>query len=166
MSDAPTKPDAASADEIDQRLAELGIELPPPAPPAANYVPTVVAGNLIFVAGQVPVADGKLAYRGKVGRDYDLEQAQQAARLVGINILAQVRAAAGGLARVRCVKLGGFVNCVDDFDQQPAVINGCSDLLVEVLGERGKHARFAVGANVLPFDVPVEIDAIFEIVDD
>lgn len=153
------------SDAIDQRLAELGIELPPPTPPAANYVPTVLSGNLIFVSGQVPVKDGKLAYQGKVGRDYDLEQAKEAARLVGLNILAQVKEAAGGLARVRCVKLGGFVNCVDDFDQQPAVVNGCSDLMVEVLGERGRHARFAVGANVLPFDVPVEIDAIFEIVE-
>ncbi|HVS14734.1 MAG TPA: RidA family protein [Thermoanaerobaculia bacterium] len=152
------------SDSIDARLEELGIELPAPASPAANYVPAVVTGHLIFVSGQVPVKDGKLAYRGKVGRDYDLEQAKEAARLVGLNILAQVRAAAGGLEGVRCVKLGGFVNCVDDFDQQPAVINGCSDLMVEVLGDKGRHARFAVGANVLPFDVPVEIDAVFELI--
>ena len=152
---------------IEQRLTDLGIELPEIPAPAANYVPFVVTGNQVFVSGQVPVADGKLAYRGKVGegQKYSLEEGQQAARLCAINILAVVRAACDGdLERVtRCVKLGGFVNCPPDFDQQPQVINGASDLMVDVLGERGRHARFAVGSNVLPFDVPVEIDAVFEI---
>ena len=152
---------------IAERLATLGIELPEPAAPAANYVPYVRTGHQIFVSGQVPVRDGKLAYRGKVGLDYDLDEAVQAARLVAINILAVVRAACDGdLERVtRCVKLGGFVNCTDDFERHSAVINGASDLMVDVLGEAGKHARFAVGTNSLPFNVPVEIDAVFQIND-
>ncbi len=150
---------------VSERLAELGIELPDPVAPVATYVPFVKVGALVFVSGQVPVKDGKLAYRGKVGQVYELDQAREAARLVGINILAVVKAACDGdLERVRrCVKLGGFVNCTPDFVHQPAVINGASDLMVEVLGDKGRHARFAVGTNVLPFDVPVEIDAIFEI---
>lgn len=153
------------AETVEERLARLGIELPDPVAPVATYVPYVVTGNLVFISGQVPVKDGKLAYRGKVGDTYDLEQAKGVARLVGLNILAVAKAACDGdLEKVsRCVKLGGFVNCTPDFDQQPAVINGASDLMVEVLGEKGRHARFAVGANVLPFDVPVEIDAVFEI---
>ena len=115
------------------------------------------------MSGQVPVVDGKLEYRGKVGRDFDVDQAAACARVVGINILAAVKAACDGdLERVvRCVKLGGFVNCAPDFLEHPAVINGCSDLMVEVLGDRGRHARFAVGAPSLPFGVAVEIDAIF-----
>ena len=150
---------------VKERLADLGIELPQPAAPAANYVPFVKTRHEVFISGQVPVRDGQLAYRGKVGADYSIEQAQEAARLVAINILAVAREACGGdLEKVkRCVKLGGFVNCSADFDQHPAVINGASDLMVAVLGDAGKHARFAVGANSLPFNVPVEIDAVFEI---
>ena len=150
---------------VKERLAALGLVLPAPAAPAANYVPYVRTGSLVFVSGQVPVKDGRLAYRGKVGVEYSLEEAQEAARLVGVNIVAVVAAACDGdLERVRrCVKLGGFVNCSDDFDNHPAVINGASDLMVEVFGDKGRHARFAVGANKLPFDVPVEIDAVFEV---
>ncbi len=150
---------------IDERLAELNIELPAAPSPAANYVPFVISGGLVFISGQVPMRDGKLEYRGKVGSEFTLEQGKDCARLVAINILSVLRAACDGdLDRVRrCVKLGGFVNCTDDFDQQPQVINGASDLMVEVLGEAGRHARFAVGTNVLPFNVAVEIDAIFEI---
>ena len=148
-----------------ERLEALRIDLPEPAAPAANYVPFVRTGSLVFGSGQVPVRDGKLAYRGKVGVDYSLEEAQEAARLVGVNIVAVVAAAChGDLERVRrCVKLGGFVNCSDDFENHPAVINGASDLMVGVFGEKGRHARFAVGTNKLPFNVPVEIDAVFEI---
>ena len=150
---------------VKQRLEALGLELPEAAAPAANYVPYVRTGSLVFVSGQVPVAGGRLAYRGKVGADYSLEEAQAAARLVGVNIVAVLRDACGGdLERVRrCVKLGGFVNCSDDFENHPAVINGASDLMVAVFGERGRHARFAVGTNKLPFNVPVEIDAVFEV---
>jgi enamine deaminase RidA (YjgF/YER057c/UK114 family) len=150
---------------IDDRLSELGIVLPPAAAPAANYVPFVVSGNLVYISGQVPFQAGELAYRGKLGRDFSIEEGQAAAHLVGLGILAQLREACGGeLDRVRrCVQLQGFVNGTDDFTQQPAVINAASDLMVEVFGDAGRHARFAVGANALPFDVAVEIAAVFEI---
>ncbi len=153
------------AETIQERLEAAGIEVPDVAAPAANYVPWVRSGNLVFISGQVPVKNGKILYRGKVGRGVNPQEANAAARLVGLNILGALKAALGGdLERVRrCVKLGGFVNCVPEFDQQPMVVNGASDLMVEALGERGRHARFAVGTNVLPFDVPVEIDAVFEV---
>lgn len=151
--------------KTDSRLAELGIELPPAPAPAANYVPWVRSGNLVFISGQVPLEDGKLAHVGKVGAKYDVDEAKACARLAGLNVLAVLREACDGdLDRVlRCVKLGGFVNCTPEFGEHPAVVNGASDLMVEVLGARGKHARFAVGAPALPFDVPVEVDAVFEV---
>jgi enamine deaminase RidA (YjgF/YER057c/UK114 family) len=150
---------------IDKRLRELQITLPEPAAPAANYVPYVLAGSLVHVAGQVPVSGKGLEFQGKVGVDFSIEEGQQAARLCALNIIAQIRAAAGGdLDRVhRIVKLGGFVNCPPEFDQHPKVINGASDLMVEVFGDRGRHARFAVGAPSLPFNVAVEIDAVAEL---
>lgn len=150
---------------IDARLEELGITLPKPSTPAANYVPFVVTENLVFISGQVPVGPDGLMYQGKVDRDVNAEDAQAAARLCGLNIIAQVKAACGGdLDRVvRCVKLGGFVNGTPDFEHHPAIINGASDLMVEVFGDKGRHARFAVGAGNLPFNVAVEIDAVFEI---
>jgi enamine deaminase RidA (YjgF/YER057c/UK114 family) len=153
------------AGRIEQRLKELSIELPKAAAPAANYVPTVRAGDLLFVSGQVTVKDGQFTFVGKLGRDYTLEQGQQAARLCAINVLAQVKAALDGdLDRVkRCVKLTVFVNSVDDFTDQPKVANGASDLLVEVLGDAGRHARSAIGVNVLPLDLAVEVEAIFEV---
>ncbi len=149
----------------DARLATLKIELPNPAAPAANYVPTVIAGNLLFVAGQITIFNGELRYLGKLGADIDVETGKQAARLCGLNIISQARAALGGsLDRVkRCVKVGGFVNCMPDFIEHPQVVNGASDLMVEVFGDAGKHARFAVGAVSLPRGVSVEVDAIFEI---
>lgn len=149
---------------IEQRLAEKNIVLPTVAAPAANYVPTVQSGNLLFVSGQIPMLNGQIQYQGKVGKDFTLEQAQACARLCGLNILAQTKAALGSLDRVkRVVKLGGFVNCVDGYADQPKVINGASDLMVEVFGDAGRHARFAVGTNALPLNVAVEIDAILEI---
>ncbi len=151
---------------IEARLKELKITLPTPAKAAANYVPYVISGKQVFVAGQVPFnAEGKLDLIGKVGTDFTVEQGQEAARLCGLNILAQVKDACGGdLERiVRCVKLGGFVNCPPEFGDHPAVINGASNLMVDVLGDKGRHARFAVGAPSLPFNVAVEIDAVFEI---
>jgi enamine deaminase RidA (YjgF/YER057c/UK114 family) len=153
------------AGKIEKRLKELNIVLPPAPAPAANYVPWTIAGKTVFVAGQLPMADGQLRYPGKVGRDVDMEQAKAAARIVALNLIAQVKAAAGGdLDRVaRCLKLGAFVNCVDGFADQPQVVNGASDLMVEVFGESGKHARFAVGVNALPRNAAVEIDAIFEL---
>ena len=152
------------AGAIDARLEELGIELPEPAAPVANYVAYVVTGNLIFVSGQVPIAGGEFKYVGKVGGELSVEDGQAAARLCGINIIAQVKQALGGdLDRVtRVVKLGGFVNSTPDFTQQPQVINGVSDLIAEVFGDKGKHARAAVSAGSLPVGVAVEVDAVVE----
>jgi enamine deaminase RidA (YjgF/YER057c/UK114 family) len=153
------------AGTIDARLAQLKIELPNAAAPAANYVPFVRTGNLLFTAGQLCVWNGERRFVGKLGREYTIEQGQQAARLAGLNILAQVKAALDGdLDRiVRCVKLSGFVNSMADFTEQPQVVNGASNLMVEVLGDAGRHARTAVGVNVLPFDITVEIDTVFEV---
>lgn len=152
---------------IQDRLAELGVRLPAAPAPAANYVPAVRAGNLLFVAGQVPVQDGKAQYLGKVGAELSVEDGQQAARLCAINVLAQVAQALGGdLGRVvRCVRVGGFVNAVPEFTEHPKVVNGASDLLVAVFGEAGRHVRTAVGAGSLPRGVAVEVEAVFEIRD-
>jgi enamine deaminase RidA (YjgF/YER057c/UK114 family) len=150
---------------IDKKLAELGIALPTPMKPVANYVPWVQTGNLVFVSGQGAVRDGKIEHQGKLGDTLTLEDGVASARLTAINVLAQVREACGGnLDRVkRVVKLLGFVNCTADFGDQPKVINGASDLMVEVFGEKGRHARSAVGAPALPFNLSVEVEAIFEI---
>ncbi len=150
---------------IDQRLAELGIELPRAVAPAANYVPFVVSGKHVFVAGQIPVDSGNIMYRGRLGDGMTVDDGYQAARLCALNIIAQVREACGGnLDRVvRCVKLGGFVNSTPDFTDQPKVLNGASDLMIEVFDDKGRHARFAVGAPALPLGVAVEVDAVFEI---
>ena len=152
------------AGQIDARLKELGIALAEPPAPRANYVGYVVTGNLIFTAGQVPLKDGKLEFIGKLGRDMTVEQGYEAAKLCAINVLANVKAALGGdLERVvRCVKLTGFVNSTPDFPDHPKVINGASDLIVAVLGDKGKHARSAVGMGNLPFGVATEVEGIFE----
>ncbi|NQU61984.1 MAG: RidA family protein [Rhodospirillales bacterium] len=151
--------------KIDARLAELGIELPEAATPVANYVPFVVTGNLVFVSGQVTLWDGERKFIGQVGKDFDIDEGYQAARLCGLNLIAQVREACGGdLDRVkRVVKLGGFVNATPDFNDHPKVINGASDLMVDVFGDAGKHARFAVGAPSLPLGMAVEVDGVFEV---
>ena len=153
------------AGAIDARLQELGIELPEAAAPAANYVPYVVSGNQVFVAGQITIHNGEIQYVGKLGRDYGVEDGEAAARLCALNIIAQVKAACGGdLDRVvRCVRLGGFVNSTADFTDQPEVVNGASNLMVEVFGDKGKHSRAAVSAASLPRGVAVEVDAVFEI---
>jgi len=150
---------------VDKRLAELGIVLPSPGAPGGNYVPFVVAGDLVFMAGQVARTEGRMAYAGKVGRDLGIEQGQAAARLCALNLLAQLKVACNGnLDRVaRCVRLGGFVNCAPDFKDQPKVVNGASDLMIEVFGERGKHARTAVGVAALPSDSAVEVEAVFQL---
>lgn len=153
------------SDGAEARLAALGIELPDAAAPAANYVPYVLTGSQLWIAGQVPFEKGKIAYRGKVGGDLSIEDGIAAARTCGLNILAQAKAALGSLDRVRrVVKLGGFVNAPPEFTDHPKVINGASDLIVEVFGEAGKHARFAVGAGGLPMNSAVEIDAVMEVI--
>jgi enamine deaminase RidA (YjgF/YER057c/UK114 family) len=150
---------------IEKRLSELGIALPPAGAPAGNYVPFVVVGNLVFLSGQVAREAGKMKYVGKVGKDLSVEQGAEAARLCATNLLAQLKAACGGdLDRVeRCVRVSGFVNSAPDFLEHPKVINGASDLLVEVFGERGQHARTAVGVAALPLDSAVEVEAIFQL---
>ena len=149
---------------IEKRLEEMELVLPQSVAPVANYLPFVLSGSLLFISGQVPVKDGKLPFQGAVGKDISIEEGQEAAKLCALNLLTQVREACGGdFSKIaRCVKLGGFVNAAHDFTQHPAVINGASDLIVGVMGEKGKHARFAVGVAGLPANVPVEIDAIFE----
>ena len=151
------------AGRVDKRLEEQGLVLPEAAAPAANYVPFVVSGGYVYISGQLPMVDGKPGFLGKLGADVELEQGVEAARTCAVNILAQLRAAAGGdFDRVaRCVKLGGYVNSTPEFTQQPAVVNGASNLMVDVLGDAGRHARFAVGVNALPFGVAVEVEALF-----
>ena len=148
---------------IAKRLAELGIELPKPPAPVASYVPTVIAGSLLFISGQVSFDQGKLI-TGKLGAGLDIESGQKAARACGFNLLAQAQAALGDLDRIkRCVKLAGFVNAAPDFTDHPKVINGASDLMVEVFGDAGKHSRAAVGSSSLPLGAAVEVEAVFEI---
>jgi enamine deaminase RidA (YjgF/YER057c/UK114 family) len=153
------------SDTIDGRLAALGISLPEAAAPAANYVPYVISGNLLFLSGQLPIEGGKVAVTGLVGGDVVLADAQRAAELCAINILAQAKAAlSGDLARItRVVKLNGFVASAPGFIEQHLVINGASNLIANVLGDAGKHARAAVGVAQLPLNAAVEIDAILEI---
>lgn len=149
----------------ESRLEALGIGLPLAPRPLASYVPAVRSGNLVFLAGQGPVADGKLVATGKVGADLTEEEAYKAARITILNSLAVLRAEIGTLDRVRrIVKLTGWVNSAPGFTRQPWVINGASDLLVEIFGDAGRHARSAVGANELPLDIPVEIELVVEIV--
>lgn len=151
--------------KISEKVAQAGFALPSASVPAANYVPWVHTGNLIYVSGQVPVLDGQLAYVGKLGEGISIEDGQKAAQVCALNVLAHLSAAVNDeLDRVvRCVRLGGFVNASPNFTAQPQVINGASDLMVAVLGDAGKHARAAVGVGSLPRGVPVEVDAIFEV---
>lgn len=152
------------AGRIDKRLTELGIDLPAAAAPAANYVPYVLDGDTLYVSGQIPVTpDGLLT--GKLGAEYSLEQGVAAARACALNLIAQARAACGGdLDRIdRVVKLTGFVNSTADFTDQPKVVNGASDLMVEIFGDAGRHARSAVSAASLPLGVAVEVEGIFRL---
>ncbi|MEO1135458.1 MAG: RidA family protein [Pseudomonadota bacterium] len=149
---------------IDAHLAKLGIVLPEPVAPVANYVPYVISGRQVFISGQVSIGpDGMIS--GKLGADVTLERGIEAAHACGVNLIAQLRAACGGnLDRVKhVVKLGAFVNCTPDFIDQPKVVNGASDLMVAVFGEAGRHSRAAVGAPSLPMNAAVEIDGVFEI---
>lgn len=154
------------AGKIDARLQELGIALPDAPAPAANYVPAACSGSLIFVAGQLPMEGGKPQFLGKLGRELQTADGQKAARLCALNIVAQLRAALGGdLDKVkRIVRVGGFVNAVPDFTDHPQVVNGASDVLVQIFGDAGKHARAAVGVSSLPRGVAVEVEAVAEVV--
>ena len=150
---------------VAEKLKELNIVLPTPALPAANYVPFVIQNNIVYISGQLPMDKGEVAYTGIVGKDTTPEGAVKAAELCAINILAQLNVACNGnLEKVtRCIKLGVFVASTPDFTSQPAVGNGASNLIATVFGEKGKHARFAVGVSALPLNASVEIDAIFAI---
>lgn len=152
---------------IERRLKEIGVDLPEAPAPAANYVSALRSGNLVFIAGQVCFgADGKLAdrYKGKLGGAVSDDIGKEAARLCGINVLAHLKAAVGDLDTVvRCVRLGGFINAMPDFAPLPQIMNGASDLMVEVFGDAGRHVRSTVGVAELPFDCAVEVEAIFEV---
>jgi enamine deaminase RidA (YjgF/YER057c/UK114 family) len=150
---------------IDMKLAELGITLPRPMPPIANYVPYVVTGNVVVVSGQVPAVDGRIAVTGKVGQGVSLNQGIEAARLCFINVLVHLKAACGGdLDRVkRVVRLGGFIASAPGFTSQAQVMNGASDLAVAVFNEAGRHARTTIGVPALPADAAVEVEGLFEI---
>lgn len=154
---------AQGSNRIDSRLAQLGIELPPVPAPVANYVAYQVAGNMAYIAGQIPFLNGELMHPGKVPSQVSVEQAQAAARQCGINMLAALKGACeGDLDRVRqCVRVQGFVASDDDFTAQPTVVNGVSNLMVEVFGDAGKHTRLALGSNTLPLDACVEVSGIF-----
>lgn len=149
---------------IENRVKELGYDIPVAAAPAANYVSYVVAGSILHISGQLPMLNGKLAVTGHLGREVDVATGQKAAELCAVNLLAQAKAALGDLTRIkRIVKINGFVASAPDFTEQHLVINGASNLLVGALGEAGKHARAAVGMAALPLNAAVEIDAIMEI---
>ena len=149
---------------IAARLTELGITLPEAARPAANYVPTVLHGHILYISGQLPMQDGKIAVTGTLGAGTDVAEGQHAARLCAINILAQVQAAVGDLERIdQVLRLTGFVNAAPEFAEHPAVINGASDLVADVLGARGHHTRAAVGVASLPFGAAVEVDAMIAV---
>ncbi len=150
--------------QVEARLKELGIDLPPAITPVANYVPAVVTGNLVFLSGHGPVKEDGTLVTGKVGADLTVEEGYETARLIAMGLLGSLKAQIGDLNRVkRIVKLLGLVNCTAEFTDQPKVINGASDFLVEVFGEKGKHARSAVGTNALPMNISVEIEMIVEV---
>lgn len=150
---------------IDDRLSSLEIELPAPSLPGANYVPFVRTGNLLFLTGQLSQWNGERRFVGKLGREFGVAEGQQAARLCALNLIAHLREALDGdLDRVeRCVRIAAFVNSVPDFTCQSQVVNGASDLFVQVFGDAGRHARMSVGVSALPYDVAVEVEALFEV---
>ncbi len=154
----------ARSAELEQRLAAQGVTLPVAASPVANYVATVVTGNLLVVSGQLPLMEGRLIATGKLGGGVSVEQGAAAARACAINLLAQIETSLGALNRlVRVVRLGGFIACTADFTQHATVMNGASDLFAAIFGEAGRHARSTIGVPSLPLDAPVEVDGLFEI---
>lgn len=153
------------SDPINQRLNELKIDLPETPNPVANYLPYTITGNLVFISGQIPFVEGQLLYSGKIGEDISIEDGQKAARICGLNLLSQLNQACDqSLDRVsRVIKIGGFVNSTSIFKEHALVINGVSNLMVEIFQDRGKHARAAIGCSSLPLGASVEVEAIFEI---
>lgn len=153
------------AGNVEKRLEELGIKLPAPTTPVANYVPFVRTGNFLVLSGQICFdADGKLVAKGKLGGNVSIEDGQKAARACATNLLAQVKAAIGDLDKVtRVIRLGGFINCVPEFTDGPKVMNGASDLMVEAFADKGRHARTTVGVAALPADAAVEVEGYFEV---
>ena len=148
---------------IEDKIKQLGITLPTPPKPAGSYIPVVISGNLAFVSGQIPMQDGKVIYVGKVPTEKSIEDAQKAAKLCAINLLAQLKANLGSLARItKIVRVSGFVNCTPEFTEQPKIINAASDLFFEIFGDKGKHSRVAVGVSSLPLGSTVEIDMTVE----
>jgi enamine deaminase RidA (YjgF/YER057c/UK114 family) len=148
---------------IEEKLKELNITLPNPPKPAGSYIPVVASGNSVFVSGQIPMQDGKVVFTGKVPTERSVEEAQKAARLCAINILAQLKANLGSLDKItRIVRVSGFVNSTPEFTEHPKVINAASDLFFEIFGENGRHSRIAIGASSLPLNSTVEIDAVVE----
>jgi len=149
---------------IEEKLESLSISLPTPPKPAGSYIPVVVSKSLVFVSGQIPIKDGKVAFVGKVPSEQSIENAQEAAKLCAINALAQLKAELGNLDKIqKIVKVSGYVNSEQNFSEHPKVINAASDFLYKVFGEKGKHTRIAIGANSLPLDSSVELDMIVEI---
>lgn len=148
---------------IEEKLKQLNITLPTPPKPAGSYIPVVISNNLAFVSGQIPMQDGKVLYTGKVPSERSIEEAQSAAKLCAINLLAQLKANLGNLDRItKILRVSGFVNCTPEFSEQPKIINAASDLFFEIFGENGKHSRIAVGVSSLPLNSTVEIDMIVE----
>lgn len=148
---------------IEDKLKQLNITLPTPPKPAGSYIPVVISGNLAFVSGQIPMQDGKVLYTGKVPSEKSIEEAQSAAKLCAINLLAQLKSNLGSLDKItKILRVSGFVNCTPEFSEQPKIINAASDLFFEIFGEKGKHSRIAVGVASLPLNSTVEIDMIVE----
>jgi enamine deaminase RidA (YjgF/YER057c/UK114 family) len=148
---------------IEEKLKQLNITLPTPPKPAGSYIPVVISGNLAFVSGQIPMQDGKVLHTGKVPSEKSIEEAQSAAKLCAINLLAQLKANLGSLDKItKILRVSGFVNCTPEFSEQPKIINAASDLFFEIFGEKGKHSRIAVGVSSLPLNSTVEIDMIVE----
>ena len=148
---------------VEKKIVDLGLQLPKPSVPVANFVNFVRRDNTLYLSGHLPVpADGKML-TGKVGKDLTVEDGYEASKFVGLQLIATLKANVDDLDKVSVTKIFALVNCVDSFDKHPAVVNGCSDLFVQVFGEKGRHARSAVGTNSLPFNVPVEIEAIFHL---
>lgn len=148
---------------IEDRLRQLNITLPIPPKPAGSYIPVVISGNLAFVSGQIPMQEGKVLYTGKVPSERSIEEAQSAAKMCAINLLAQLKSNLGSLDKItKIVRVSGFVNCTPEFSEQPKIINAASDLFFEIFGEKGKHSRIAVGVSSLPLNSTVEIDMIVE----